>query len=280
MTKILCVRKVKNLIPTNPKWILKNLESNEEFSTITALNDTLYGCPNDIHMRFKNHNGITYFIPTEIKPIKFVYESKPCFTEDAFNKLIESVEMSGYNTLPRIVPKSMISDINNPLGETINDSISALVEAWAALGKTIYNPDGTEVKNLKITNYTYDKPVTKITWSDGTTTKTSCNPNEADQFTGFLSAICKKLCPEYLDVYEKYTVTIPKEQAKKEAEEKERERIAEKKKAKLEKWRERKAMIKAAKELADEYERKEKKAEIEKIAVKKFGVPPAYFGKF
>lgn len=234
------------MIPIDSKWILKNLESNKEFGTITALNDTLYEQPDDIGIRLVNHKDITWFVPTEKKPVKIVFEK----------------------------------ELNHPLGKSINDSISALVDAWAALGCTSFYSDGTEVNNLKITNYTYDKPVTKITWSDGTTTKTSCNPNEADQFTGFLSAICKKLCPEYLDVYEKYTVTIPKEQAKKEAEEKERERIAEKKKAKLEKWRERKAMIKAAKELADEYERKEKEAEIEKIAVKKFGVPPAYFGKF
>lgn len=205
--------------------------------------------PTNMHSKGTVYKTVKYddkiwFVPTEIKPVKIMFE-KEC--DDLYH----------------------------------HDSIYALIDAFCvSLRNSKYLKLTKEDKKLAITNYEYDKPVTKITWSDGTTTKTSCNPNEADQFTGFLSAICKKLCPEYLDVYEKYTVTIPKEQAKKEAEEKERQRIAEKKKAKLEKWRERKAMIKAAKELADEYERKAKEAEIEELAIKKFGVPPAYFDKF
>ena len=161
---------------------------------------------------------------------------------------------------------------------TVGDYISGLVDAWTALGKIFYDSNGElGVGTLKINNYEYNKPVTKIDWSDGTTTKVSCNPDDADQFSGFLACICKKVFPDYLKEYEKYTEIIPKQKAEEEAKKAEEERIAAKRKAKRDAYKEKRRKIKAAKALAEQYQRKTEEDEIKKIAQEKFGVPKSYF---
>ena len=139
-----------------------------------------------------------WFIPVEDKPIKLVFEGnsdKPIMVatvrnsndrleRDTIEKLTEKVKAASDDVAYRLYPTKDIMDswtINHPLSQAVNDGVLALMESWAALGKTIYNPDGTEDNKMKITNYTYNKPVTKIEWSDGTVTKVSCNPDEADQ---------------------------------------------------------------------------------------------------
>lgn len=202
-----------------------------------------------------------WFTPVEKEPIKLVFERGLVdrFTREDFEKIVSCEKMS-------------------PLSKAVNDGALALMESWAAFGKAIYNPDGTEDNKLRITNYTYNKPVTKIEWSDGTVTKVSCNPDEADQFSGFLAAIAKKMFPDYLKEYEKYTVTIPKQEAEEKAKKAEEERRTEKRRAKREAYKEKRRKIKAAKALAEQYQRELELREIEKIASEKFGVPKSYFG--
>ena len=179
-------------------------------------------------------------VSAEPKPIKFVYEGKPL-------KTIE--EILKESTLP----------------------VENIIDKFFAVMKR------SEVETLKINNYEYNKPVTKIDWSDGTTTRVSCKPDEADQFSGFLACICKKVFPDYLKEYEKYTETIPKQKAEEEAKKAEEQRRAEKRKAKRDAYKEKRRKIKAAKALAEQYQRELEEREIERIAQEKFGVPKSYF---
>lgn len=238
-----------------------------------------------------------WFMPVEDKPIKLVFEGnsdKPIMVaterdsndhlkRGAIEKLIEKVKAASDDGACRLYPTKDMMDswtINRPLSQAVNDGVLALMESWAALGKTIYNPDGTEDNKMKITNYTYNKPVTKIEWSDGTVTKVSCNPDEADQWTGFLACIAKRfLGNDVIKEWEKYTITIPAQKKAEEERRAEEERIAAKKKAKHDKWVARCEKIRKARELARQYEEEQERKEIEKIAIKKFGVPESYFGE-
>lgn len=201
-------------------------------------------------------DGTLVIVPTEPKPVKIVYEGEPCgwCSPSELNKLIEEAINPYINISP------------------VNDSVMAIIN-----GCTAAMSFSKEDTKLKIKNYEYNKPVTKIDWSDGTTTKVSCRPDEADQFSGFLACICKKLFPDYLKEYEKYTETIPKQKAEEEAKKAEEERIAAKRKAKRDAYKEKRRKIKMAKALAEQYQRKIEEDEIKKIAQEKFGVPKSYF---
>lgn len=228
-----------------------------------------------------------WFIPVEDKPIKLVFEGESAdhFAGENFKRIV------GYETM-------------SPLSKAVNDSVDALVDAWKGFSKSfnsIYGKNTLEYKKdieywwkiacedylknmegnqLKITNYTYDKPVTRIEWSDGTVTKVSCNPDEADQWTGFLACIAKRfLGNDVIKEWEKYTITIPAQKKAEEERMAEEERIAAKKKAKHDKWVARCEKIRKARELARQYEEEQERKEVEKIAVKKFGVPESYFDK-
>lgn len=221
---------------------------------------------------YENKNFILYASDSKVfvfptpndKPIKLVFEgdSRDHFTEDSFDKLVEAVATADYRKKEYTMNK------------ITNDGFSALADALSAFSYTVNNSDTTP----RIIDYTYDKPVTKIFWADGTMTKVSCNPDEADQFSGFLAAITKKMYPKYLEEYEKYTVTIPKQIAEEEAKKAEEQRIAEKRRAKREAYKEKRRKIKVAKALAEQYQRELEMREIEKIASEKFGVPKSYFG--
>lgn len=262
----------------------------------------------DANFHIVPFNGKNHVVSGESKPIKIVFEGDPVdhFTREDFEKLVDKVKAAGGgNYQPNFIPTQSMVDswtIDHPLSKAVNDGVDALVDAWKGFAKSfhsIYGKDTLEYKKdleywwkiacedylnnmednqLKITNYIYDKPVTKIKWSDGTTTKVSCNPDEADQFSGFLAAIAKKLFPDYLKEYEKYTVTIPKQEAEYRAKKAEEERIAAKRKEKRTAYKEKRRKIQAAKALAEQYQRELEEREIEKIAHERFGVPKSYFG--
>lgn len=161
---------------------------------------------------------------------------------------------------------------------------------WGGSKKTVASAKNTkgDFNMPKIKNYTYimDHGVTIIEWSDGTKTKVVCDPEKADQFTGFVSAVAKKAFGnggKMLDEWDRLVIK-PIEDAKK-AEEKarieaEEERIhaeAKAKRAAKKAERKKKREIEnLAKQIADAYHEQELLEEAEELATKKYGVPKVY----
>lgn len=145
----------------------------------------------------------------------------------------------------------------------------------------------------KIVDYKYiaENGVTIIKWSDSTSTTVICEPETADQYTGFVTAIAKKAFGnggKMLSEWDRL-VMKPIEDAKK-AEEKAKIEAAKKAKEdkihaeaqakRAAKKAERKAKRDIeirAKQLADEYYAQEIEDEAEKIAHEKYGVPKNWF---
>lgn len=154
-------------------------------------------------------------------------------------------------------------------------------------GYTIGGIDMANHSSLSIKQYTYKCPVTTIEWTDGTRTKVSCNPDNADQFTGFVIAIAKKAMGNdntMVNTYDKFI----KEFKKKQEAEAQAKKIAEEsaqREATLRKKREKKArrrrVERLAKEYAVEYEAMTTDdpsiIEARKLAVEKYGVPEDFF---
>lgn len=152
----------------------------------------------------------------------------------------------------------------------------------------------------KIVDYTYiehDK-VTKIKWSDGSTTVVCGSGDDATQFCGFVCAIAKKAMGNNGKMLAEWDrlVVKPVERAKK-AEEKKRlaaekkaeeERIREEAKAKRmaknakyyeerEKRRKQREVEALAEQIVKEYEQDKLYAEAMKLAIEKYKVPCNYF---
>ena len=135
--------------------------------------------------------------------------------------------------------------------------------------------DAMKVKNInmpEIVNYTYDSETGKTTikWSDKTeTTVVSENPDTADQYTGFVTAIAKRATgntSHINNLFDKWAIKKPIQdkiaEEKRIAEDIENKRIAEKRKAKREKW----LICREAIRIKREYEAR-------KLANEKYGVP-------
>ena len=132
-----------------------------------------------------------------------------------------------------------------------------------------------KVKNTnmpEIVNYTYNSELGKTTikWSDKTeTTVVSENPETADQYTGFVTAIAKKATgntSHINNLFDKWAIKKPIKdkiaEEKRIAEEIENKRIADKCRAKREKWFIRREAIRIKREY-----------EARKLANEKYGVP-------
>lgn len=132
-----------------------------------------------------------------------------------------------------------------------------------------------KVKNTpmpEIVNYTYDSKTGKTTikWSDKTeTTVVSENPETADQYTGFVTAIAKRATgntSHINNLFDKWAIKKPIKdkiaEEKRIAEEIENKRIADKRRAKREKWLIRREAIRIKREY-----------EARKLANEKYGVP-------
>lgn len=132
-----------------------------------------------------------------------------------------------------------------------------------------------KVKNInmpEIVNYTYDFETGKTTikWSDKTeTTVVSENPDTADQYTGFVTAIAKRATgntSHINNLFDKWAIKKPMQdkiaEEKRIAKDIENKRIAEKRKAKREKWLIRREAIRIKREY-----------EARKLANEKYGVP-------
>jgi len=135
--------------------------------------------------------------------------------------------------------------------------------------------DTMKVKNInmpEIVNYTYDFETGKTTikWSDKTeTTVASENPDTADQYTGFVTAIAKRATgntSHINNLFDKWAIKKPIQdkiaEEKRIAEDIENKRIAEKRKAKRENWLIRREAIRIKREY-----------EARKLANEKYGVP-------
>lgn len=132
-----------------------------------------------------------------------------------------------------------------------------------------------KVKNTympEIINYTYNSETGKTTikWSDKTeTTVVSENPETADQYTGFVTAIAKRATgntSHINNLFDKWAIKKPIKdkiaEEKRIAEEIENKRIADKHREKREKWLIRREAIRIKREY-----------EARKLANKKYGVP-------
>lgn len=132
-----------------------------------------------------------------------------------------------------------------------------------------------KVKNInmpEIVNYTYDFETGKTTikWSDKTeTTVVSENHDTADQYTGFVTAIAKRATgntSHINNLFDKWAVKKPIrdkiDEVKRLTQEIEEKRIADKRRAKREKWLIRKEAIRIKREY-----------EARKLANEKYGVP-------
>lgn len=124
----------------------------------------------------------------------------------------------------------------------------------------------------EISNYTYNDKIglTTIEWCDGTKTIVRAeNPDKADQFTGFMTAYAKKAAgnTSYINsLFDKWAIKKPIKdriaEEKRVAQEAENKRIAEKRRAKREKY----IINKMALQRKREYEAK-------KFAKEKYGIP-------
>lgn len=138
------------------------------------------------------------------------------------------------------------------------------------INKYIDKEDKNTMPNITNYNYNEDTAVTTIEWSDGTkTTVHAEHPDTADPYTGFVTACAKRAFGNnntINNLFDEWAIKKPEREmiAKIEAENAkiEEQRIAEKRKAKKEKW----AIRKRAAEINREYEAK-------KLAHEKYGVP-------
>lgn len=138
-----------------------------------------------------------------------------------------------------------------------------------------YNGENN-MPNIK--NYTYNPEIalTTIEWADGTkTTVRAENPNTADQYTGFVTAVAKKVCGNnntINNLFDEWAIKRPARELKKQILNNERlleeKRIEENHRAKMEKY----LIRKEARRLKREYEAK-------KLANEKYGVPMEEDGK-
>lgn len=130
--------------------------------------------------------------------------------------------------------------------------------------RNIYMPDIVDY------NYNTTTAVTTIKWSDGTKTSVRAeDPNTANQYSGFVAAYAKKAAGNNNTInklFDEWAVNKParemKAQIKANAAALEKRKIAEKRKAKREKWLIRKEAIR----IKREYEAK-------KLAAEKYDVP-------
>lgn len=172
--------------------------------------------------------------------------------------------------------KYITSPMGNIIGAIPINSIPITIEKNLDDIKMIFKGDiKMKVKNTnmpEIINYTYDSETGKTTikWSDKTETiVTSENPDTADQYTGFVTAIAKRATgntSHINNLFDKWAIKKPIKdkiaEEKRIAEEIENKRITDKHKAKREKWLIRREAIRIKREY-----------EARKLANEKYGVP-------
>lgn len=170
---------------------------------------------------------------------------------------------------------AIVDYCTNRTAYKLNGMPCSFDERGLELVKESKNKECNTMNIPKITSYNYneDTTVTTIEWSDGTKTTVRAEfPDTASQWEGFMAAYAKKAAGNnntINNLYDEWAVKKPareqKAQIKANAAALEEKRIAEKRKAKKEKWLIRKRAV----EIAKEYEAR-------KIANEKYGVPMDY----
>lgn len=128
------------------------------------------------------------------------------------------------------------------------------------------------MKMPNITNYTYAPHIglTTIEWSDGTkTTVRAEDPENADQYTGFVTAYAKKAAGNTNNInnlFDEWAIERPKRETKRMSDEMVARIEAQKKQERDNKKREKRLIRREALRLKREYEAK-------KLAKEKYGVP-------
>lgn len=167
----------------------------------------------------------------------------------------------------------IISDDNNGVSYKMRETCFTFDERGLELAEK--ENDTMKAKNInvpEIVNYTYDSGTGKTTikWSDKTeTTVVSENPDTADQYTGFVTAIAKRATgntSHINNLFDKWAIKKPIQdkiaEEKRIAEDIENKRIADKRKTKRKKWLIRREAIRIKREY-----------EARKLANEKYGVP-------
>lgn len=167
---------------------------------------------------------------------------------------------------------AIVDYYTNRTAYKLNGMPCSFDERGLGLVKESKNKECNTMNIPKITSYNYneDTTVTTIEWSDGTKTTVRAEfPDTASQWEGFMAAYAKKAAGNnntINNLYDEWAVKKPtreqKAQIKANAAALEEKRIAEKRKAKKEKWLIRKRAV----EINREYEAK-------KLAHEKYGVP-------
>ena len=202
--------------------------------------------------------------------------------------------VSGSEWVPYVPPKTiaaidlegtvgrMKNDVRRPWGGelmlTLKDtqiSAEALSRLFgekvvlSPLPDPVFEPLWTKTPCNIICDYHYANGTTTITWLDGTKTTCHCDPDKADQYTGFMIALAKHAYGNHNEATNRADYWINKKpemerkaEAKRIAKEKEEARIDAKRKERRAKNRIRRAAIRRA----EEYQAK-------KIANEKYGVP-------
>lgn len=132
----------------------------------------------------------------------------------------------------------------------------------------------------EITSHSFKNGLTVITWSDGTKTKCYCDPEKADEYTGFMICLAKKAFGNdntASNLADKWLIKIPKKNQEMEANrikrEEELKRIEDNRKKRKAKRERKREIEKIAREIKERYDRENLRHEAEKLAFEKYGIP-------
>ncbi len=239
---------------------------------------------NNINKGENTMKMIDYYAIDKLKSEEYKREIEEIFKKDKSGYIVAESSPS-FNSYKRIAPYLKSNNVENVfLSPTEikltfkNGNIITFdrknIEYSIALEPEIFCNllGGNNMTMPNIVNYTYNPEIalTTIEWADGTkTTVRAENPNMADQYTGFVTAVAKKACGNnntINNLYDEWAIKKPAREFKKQIINNnkllEEKRIAEKRKTKREQYLIRKEALR----LKREYEAK-------KYANEKHGVP-------
>lgn len=175
------------------------------------------------------------------------------------------ISVSGKNLQKISNPESVQNDKNN----LTNEEEEIMITDYRVEDCTIFDKTSGQGKHVKGKR-------TMLKWTDGTVTTVECPETEFNSYNGFAIALAKKAMGNdntMTNLADYWINKIPAKNAKILAEiekfKAEERRIAEKKKAKKEKWQMRQAVL--ARKRA--YEESQKQRAVAEIAEREFGVP-------
>ncbi len=229
-------------------------------------------------------NIIDYYAIDKLKSEEYKREIEEIFKKDKSGYIVAESSPS-FNSYKRIAPYLKSNNIENvflsptEIKLTFKNGNIIIFDRQNIEGFIDFKPEnlcklfgGNNMTMPNIVNYTYNPKIalTTIEWADGIkTTVRAENPNTADQYTGFVTAVAKKVCGNnntINNLYDEWAVKKPARELKKQILNNnkllEEKRIAEKRKAKKEQYLIRKEALRLKREYA-----------AKKLANEKYGVP-------